>query len=948
MPHRVAGSTFFILALLSSFVLAADPPAFDTLIRGGMIYDGTGKPGVRADLGIRGDAIAAIGDLTGAKARTVIDANGKAVTPGFINVLSWATESLLQDGRSQSDIRQGVTLEVFGEGWSMGPLSETMKRRLKTDQGELKYDVEWTTLVEYLEHLQRRGVSCNLASFVGATTVRIHELGYEDRKPTAPELEKMKSLVRAEMAEGALGLASALIYAPGFYAQMPELVELAKVAAEYDGVYVSHIRSEGNRLEEAVDEFLQIVREAKVAGEIYHLKAAGQANWPKRAAVIKKLEAARASGLRVTANMYSYAAASTGLDATMPPWVQEGGYARWAERLRDEATRKKVAQEMRTRSDKWENLLLLAGSPEKVLLVEFKNPNLQHLTGRTLAQVAKQRNLSAEEAAIQLVMEDGSRVECVYFLMNEEDVLKNIALPWVSFGSDGGSLAPEGVFLKSQPHPRAYGTFARVLGKYVRDEKVIPLELAIHKMSGLPATTLGLRRRGFLRPDYFADVVVFDPAKIQDHATFEQPHQYATGVSDVLVNGVAVIRNGEHTGAKPGRAVFGPGKYLKKYDAPPVKVGEEAARIHRAGYVFDGHNDLPWELRERASGSFEKFDIARPQPEVNTDIPRLKEGNVGAQFWSVYVPVETAKEGKSLQDTLEQIKVVEDMLRRYPETFEKALTAADVERIQKQGKIASLIGVEGGHSIEGQLANLKRLYELGARYMTLTHSDTLSWADSATDVAKHEGLNDFGEDVVGEMNRLGMLVDLSHVSDETMRDALRVSKAPVIFSHSSSRAIADHVRNVPDDILPLVAANGGVVMVNFFSGFIEPEAAKIMRNMFAETRELAKQFPKEEDFERERKKLRARNPYPAGTVRHVVDHIDHLVRVMGVEHVGIGSDFDGVGKLPAQLESVASYPVITQELLTRGYTAAEIHQILSGNILRAMREAEQVAEKLKN
>jgi N-acyl-D-amino-acid deacylase len=536
--------------------MGAEPASFDLVIRGGTIYDGSGSAGVRADVGIRGDAIAAIGDLGDAKAKTVVDAGGKAVAPGFINVLSWATEALLHDGRSQSDIRQGVTLEIFGEGWSMGPLSETMRRRLKADQGELKYDVPWTTLAEYLKHLERKGVSCNVASFIGATTVRIHAIGYEDRKPSKQELAKMQTLVRAEMENGALGVGSSLIYAPAFYADTEELIALCKVAAEYDGVYISHIRSEGNRLEEAVDEFLKIVLEAKVAGEIYHLKAAGEANWPKRDAVIKKLEAARASGLRVTADMYSYAAASTGLDATMPPWVQEGGYSRWAERLRDDTTRKKVIREMRTTSDKWENLLLLAGSPEKVLLVDFKNPNLQHLTGRTLAQVAKQRGLSAEEAAIQLVIEDGSRVECVYFLMNEDDVRKNVALPWVSFGSDGSSVSAEGLFLKSQPHPRAYGNFARVLGKYVRDEKVLPLELAIHKMTGLPAANLHLDRRGFLKEGHFADVVVFDPAKIQDHATFERPHQYATGVSDVLVNGVAVVKDGEHTGATPGRAVF--------------------------------------------------------------------------------------------------------------------------------------------------------------------------------------------------------------------------------------------------------------------------------------------------------------------------------------------------------------------------------------------------------
>lgn len=559
MTTAARAFTFFLLVHLPQVGLA-EPPSFDVLIRGGTVYDGSGEAGKRADVGMRGDKIAAIGDLADAKAMTVIDASGKAVAPGFINVLSWATEALLHEGRSQSDIRQGVTLEIFGEGWSMGPLSETMKRRLKADQGELKYDVAWTTLAEYLRHLERKGVSCNVASFVGATTVRIHTVGYEDRKPSKQELAKMKALVRAEMESGALGVGSSLIYAPAFYADTDELIELAKVAAEFDGVYISHIRSEGNRLEEAVDEFLQIVREAKIAGEIYHLKAAGEANWAKRAAVIKKLEAARASGLRVTADMYSYAAASTGLDAAMPPWVQEGGYARWAERLRDDTTRKRVIREMRTPSDKWENLLLLAGSPEKVLLVDFKNPNLQHLTGRTLAQVAKQRGLSAEEAAIQLVIEDGSRVECVYFLMNEDDVRKNVALPWVSFGSDGSSVSAEGLFLKSQPHPRAYGNFARVLGKYVRDEKVLPLELAIHKMTGLPATTLHLDRRGFLKEGNFADVVVFDPEKIQDHATFERPHQYATGVNHVLVNGAAVVKDGEHTGAKPGRAVFRKGR----------------------------------------------------------------------------------------------------------------------------------------------------------------------------------------------------------------------------------------------------------------------------------------------------------------------------------------------------------------------------------------------------
>jgi membrane dipeptidase len=380
---------------------------------------------------------------------------------------------------------------------------------------------------------------------------------------------------------------------------------------------------------------------------------------------------------------------------------------------------------------------------------------------------------------------------------------------------------------------------------------------------------------------------------------------------------------------------------------PPVTLTDEGRRVHAATFVFDGHNDLPWELRTKAGGSFDKRDIRQPQPAMHTDIPRLKAGNVGAQFWSVYVPSETAKRGESLRQTLEQIELVQEMLRRYPEAFEQARTAADVERIQKSGKIASLIGVEGGHSIEDSIENLRRLHKLGAGYMTLTHSDTLAWADSATDAGKSEGLSPFGEEVVREMNRLGMLVDLSHVSDETMRDALRVSKAPVIYSHSSARAIAKHPRNVPDDILLLVKENGGVVMVNFFSGFIVPKSAEIMAQMFDKTRELRAKFPKEEDYLRERKRWEAQNPYPAGTIHDVVDHIEHIAKVAGKDHVGIGSDYDGITKVPAQLEDVSTYPLITQELLNRGWKAEEIGKLMSGNILRVMKEAEKVAEQLR-
>jgi N-acyl-D-aspartate/D-glutamate deacylase len=529
----------------------------DVLIRNGTVYDGSGSPPVVGDVAIRGDRIVAVG--RGARGRVEIDAKGLAVAPGFINMLSWATESLLVDGRSLGDIKQGVTLEVFGEGWSMGPLSESMKKEQKEQQGDLKYEIEWTTLGQYLEHLERRGVSCNVASFVGATTVRIHEIGYEDRRPTAPELERMCALVRQAMKEGALGVGSSLIYAPAFYADTAELIALSKVAAEYGGLYISHLRSEGNRFEEAVDEILRIAREAGIRAEIYHLKAAGKSNWPKMDRVIAKVEAARAAGVPITADMYTYVAGHTGLDAAMPPWVQEGGLRKWIERLRDPATRDRVRREMSTPTDAWESLYLAAGSPENVLLVGFKNDQLKPLTGKTLAEVAKLRGKSPEETAMDLVIEDDSRVDTVYFMMSEENVKKQIRLPWLSFGSDSASMAPEGVFLKAKLHPRGYGNFARLLGKYVRDEKVIPLTEAIRKLTSLPAENLKIRDRGSLRPGTFADVVVFDPELIRDHATFQDPHRLATGVAHVFVNGVQVLRDGEHTGAKPGRVVRGPG-----------------------------------------------------------------------------------------------------------------------------------------------------------------------------------------------------------------------------------------------------------------------------------------------------------------------------------------------------------------------------------------------------
>ena len=510
-------------------------------------------------MGIRGDRVAAIGDLKKARAATLVDARGLAVAPGFVNMLSWATESLIADGRSQGDIRQGVTTEIFGEGWSMGPLTPEMKARARAEQGDFKFEIEWTTLAEYLSYLERRGIAPNVASFVGAATVREHVVGLEDRAPTADEMERMRALVRAAMEEGALGVGSSLIYAPGFYARTGELVELCRAAAPYKGTYISHVRNESDRLLEAVDELIRIGREAGVPAEIYHLKAAGEANWPKLDAVIARVEAARAAGQKVTADMYTYTAGATGFTACLPPSALDGGYDALFRRLGDAAERARILEAMRARPEGWENLCRAAGSPDRLLLVEFKSEALKPLIGKTLAEVARARGKDPEETILDLILEDRTRVGVVFFLMSEDNVRRQVKLPWMSFGSDASSMAPEGVFLKSSAHPRAYGNFARLLGRYVRDEKLITLAEAVRRLAGLPAANLGLADRGVLRVGAFADVAVFDPATVADKATYERPHQYAVGMRHVLVNGVPVLRDGEHTGALPGRALKGPG-----------------------------------------------------------------------------------------------------------------------------------------------------------------------------------------------------------------------------------------------------------------------------------------------------------------------------------------------------------------------------------------------------
>ena len=540
--------------------LASQKTNYDVLIRGGTVYDGTGSKPVQADVAIKGDRVVAIGDLKSAAAKTVIDARGLAIAPGFINMLSWSVDTLIADGRSQGEIRQGVTTEIFGEGDSMGPLNAEMKRRRIQQQGDLKYEISWTTLSEYLTYLQKRGVSPNVASYIGATTIREYVIGLEDKKATPTQLDQMRALVKREMEAGALGIGSSLIYAPAFYASTDELIEMCKVAARYKGKYISHMRSEGNRLLEAVQELIRIAREAGVPAEIYHLKAAGQKNWDKMDKVISMIETARAKGLKITADMYTYPAGATGLDAAMPPWAEDGGYDALFKRLREPEARKKIADAVRTPTNDWENLYLAAGSPDRILLVEFKSEKLKQYTGKTLAEVAKLRGKDPVETIMDLVLEDQSRVGTVCFMMNEENIKKQIKQPWATFGSDAGSMAPEGAFLKSSTHPRAYGNFARLLGKYVREEKVISLEEAVRRLSGLPATNLGLDHRGFIKEGMFADLVIFDPDTIADRATFDKPHQYAVGMKHVFVNGVQVLKDGEHTGAKPGRALWGPGK----------------------------------------------------------------------------------------------------------------------------------------------------------------------------------------------------------------------------------------------------------------------------------------------------------------------------------------------------------------------------------------------------
>ena len=556
MKHRRLFATALTLFVLAACTSAA--PEYDIIIRGGTVYDGLGGTPFVGDVAINGDRIIAIGDLDGASAHQEIDAAGKAVSPGFINMLSWATAPLIADGRGMSDLMQGVTLEVMGEGWSMGPWNDRLKAHHLARQGDIKYDIEWTSLGEYMEYLTTKGISPNVASYVGATTVRIHEIGFDNRKASEDQLAGMQNLVRNAMREGALWVGSSLGYAPANFADTDELIALVSAAAEFGGAYISHIRSESNWLVESVTELIGIARATGVPAEIYHLKASGKQHWHKLDGVLEMIEAAREEGLAITADIYTYNASATGLNYSMPLWVQEGGHDAWVARLKDPDIRAKVFHEMTTNNSDWDNAYMQVG-PENILLLGFKTDRLKPLIGKWLSEVAEERGTHPAETAIDLVIEDDHRVDVSYFGMTEDNIRKKMEQPWVSFGSDEEASAMEGVFLLSNNHPRAFGTFARVLGKYSRDEGIISLEEAVRRMTSLPAANIQIRERGQLKEGFYADVVVFDPATVTDHATFPDPHQYATGVEQVLVNGVRVIQDGEHTGATPGRVVRGPG-----------------------------------------------------------------------------------------------------------------------------------------------------------------------------------------------------------------------------------------------------------------------------------------------------------------------------------------------------------------------------------------------------
>jgi len=713
---------FLALVLICALQLTAlaqvrSFPSFDIIIRGGTVYDGTGRAPIKADVGIKGDRIAAIGNLSSVTAPTIVDATGLAVAPGFINMLAHSETSLIVDPRSLSEIKQGVTTQIFGES-SMGPLNSEMKRRRLESQGDIRNDIPWTTLAEYLTYLEKRGISQNVASFIGAPTIREYVIGLDDKPPSLAQLDQMRELVRREMEAGALGITTALIYPPAFFAKTEELIELCKVAAKYKGKYTAHMRSEGNQLIEAVEETIRISREAGLPAEIYHLKASGEANWPKMDQVIRMINDARRKGVKITADMYTYPAGGTGLDASMPPWVFDGGREAAYKRLQDPATRKKIADAVRTPTNEWENLYLLADSPDRILLASFRTEKLKPLTGKTLAEVAKMRNADPVETIMDLVLEDRSRVGTIYFLMSEENIKKQIRQPWVSFGSDAASIAPEGAFLRSSAHPRAYGNFARLLGKYVRDEKVISLAEAVRRLTSLPATNLGLDHRGFLKPGMFADVVVFDPQTIADLATFEKPHQLAVGMRHVFVNGVQVLKDGEHTNAKPGKALWGPGKVNSRTGVTLWPLPEPDRWTGLIGeYGPDDNILIVLEKDGRLFALFKRTEF-EPLQEVSTDVFKFAGSGSHAGKHLVFT---RSRNGRASQVKLDGVAIKRRQVG--PEDGAVQLRVVPVRPVDELLKeaLAAAPPKETGDFRQPELVDLTRLdpsIKLDIRYAT--------------------------------------------------------------------------------------------------------------------------------------------------------------------------------------------------------------------------------------
>jgi N-acyl-D-amino-acid deacylase len=560
MSVRIA--LLFLFALMSLTVLSSvsnSAPAYDLIIRNGRIIDGSGRSALSADLAIQGDRIARIGNLGGAKANREIDARGQIVAPGFIDMLGQSEQYVLIDPRAMSKVMMGVTTEITGEGESIAPLNDRILKEQEDFNRRFNLTVDWRTMGEYFRRLGKQGAGVNLGTFVGATQVREYVIGYDDRPPTTAELEQMKKLVAEAMKDGALGVSTSLQYVPARFAKTDEIVELARVAHQYGGIYISHQRSEANAIDDSMKEVFEIARRANIPAEIWHFKTAYKKNWGRMPEMLRRIAAARRRGLKITADVYPYVAGSTSLSACLPPWSLEGGTDRMIARLKDSATRERLKKEITTDSKDWENIYLGSGGPSGILIGAVTNRDLERWQGKRLSEIAAAENKDPLDALLDFIIADHGQTGAIFFMMQESDMQAALKSPFVSICTDSGARATDGPLAGSKSHPRGWGTYPRILGRYVRDEHLMPLELAIHKMTGLPASNVGLRQRGLLREGYFADITIFDPKTVIDRATFEEPNQYPVGINFVIVNGQVEVDNGQRTPALAGRVLRGPG-----------------------------------------------------------------------------------------------------------------------------------------------------------------------------------------------------------------------------------------------------------------------------------------------------------------------------------------------------------------------------------------------------